>query len=71
MDTDLKMVFLLDNDKTITMTLPDPNTGITISDLESGFAGEIVNDNMILYGGAVTTGLKEAYYYNTQRTIVE
>lgn len=67
----LKMIFSLETGNTITINVTNPKEQLTIADLEAGFAGTLVNENMLNVGGAQVVALKDAYYYNKEKTELE
>ena len=66
MSSTLKMVFSLPNTKSVTLSLSEPKTGLTQSQV-SAVASDILTRSVLVVGGANPTALKEAYITTTER----
>lgn len=73
----LKVPILLENGKSITINVPDPINNLTKNDLalsssEKGFAGYLVNENLIVTQDAVmAVEVGDPFYYNTEKIIFD
>lgn len=66
----LKMPFTLENGKTVTFSLNDPKSGLTLSEVETAM-GYVITENAILYGGAISaSSAGEPYIYNTEKVLL-
>lgn len=62
----LKMVFEMDNENTITISLKDPKEGLTQMEVEA-VAQNIINKQLLVAGGSYAEHLKEAYIYSVDK----
>ena len=62
----LKMVFVLENSKTMTWSMSYPKTGLTRATVTS-FMNEIIEDEFIRYNNNEATEIKDAYIYETNK----
>lgn len=62
----LKIVFTMDDEKSHTISLKDPKTGLTKTQVET-FANLVVTKEAISKNHAVPAALKESYIYSTER----
>lgn len=72
----LKVKIELDNNKSITYNIQNPKTGLSKDDVENasketGFAGYMVNENLIKNGSAMAVEVGDAYYYETQKIVFD
>lgn len=73
MERTLKIVMSLQNGKTFTINVIDANQNITyeqVTDPESGLAGYIVAENMVIQDGIEVADVKEVYYENVETQIL-
>lgn len=70
----LKIVFLCENDKTLTLTLTDPKDEITAQEVND-FASDFVDSGIFAVGTGADVAsvleLKEAYYLEVVKTAIE
>ncbi len=64
MSSVLKMPIILENSKKITITLQDPKTNITQTEV-STFTNYVINNAIIRYNGYYPVSAEEGYIYNT------
>ena len=67
---DLKMVFTLANGSTTTLSLRNPKSTLTQSQVDT-VAANMVTKQAIIVGGSLIDELKEAYTYETERIELE
>lgn len=73
MERTLKIVMSLQNGKTFTINVIDAKENITyeqVTDPESGLAGYIVAENMVIQDGIEVGDVKEVYYENVETQIL-
>lgn len=74
--TVLKVPIILEDGSKITYNLSDPKDGLTKDDITdqtktTGFAGTLVNDQLINKGGYRPEDVGEPYYYNTEKIVFD
>jgi len=62
----LKMVFTMDNDGTLTLSLKDPKEGLTQAEVEAVMQN-IITKQAVVAGGSYAKAVKEAYVYETDK----
>jgi len=73
MERTLKIVMSLQDGKTFTINVIDAKENITyeqVTNYESGLAGYIVGENMVLQDGSQIADVKEVYYENVETQIL-
>lgn len=73
MERTLKIVMSLQDGKTFTINVIDAKENITyeqVTNYESGLAGYIVAENMVLQNGSQIQDVKEVYYENVETQIL-
>lgn len=70
MSTTLKMVLSMSNEKSFTLSLPDPKEGLTRAEV-STCADEIIDKQVFLSSGATPEELTDAYIEEVRRIDLE
>lgn len=64
MSSVLKIPFTFADTKTRTITLQDPKSGITQTEVKT-FGNYAINNDLLRYNGVAAVSVEDAYIYNT------
>lgn len=62
----LKMIYVMEDDTTLTMSLKDPKQGLTVTQVNT-FASSIIADEAIIREHSYPVRLKDAYINSVER----